>query len=132
MKFVFIGAGSLAVATMRLLIERNHEVVLVERDSRLGGNVGRVDLTAPYLDSARDILTEKVARVKASPKVKLLLDSQLTELEGYVGNFTAHIERLHGEAVEVAAGAVVVCTGYEEFDACRVAHLGYGVLPGGA
>jgi len=32
MKYVFIGAGSLAVATMRLLIERNHEVVVVERD----------------------------------------------------------------------------------------------------
>ena len=32
MRFVFIGSGSLAVLTGRLLAERGHEVVLVERD----------------------------------------------------------------------------------------------------
>lgn len=44
MKFVFIGAGSLAVTTMRLLIERNHEVVLVER------NKARIDTLVDELD----------------------------------------------------------------------------------
>ena len=44
MKFVFIGAGSLAVATMRLLIERNHEVVLMERDK------ARIDALVDELD----------------------------------------------------------------------------------
>ena len=32
MRFVFIGSGSLAVLTGRMLAQRGHEVVLVERD----------------------------------------------------------------------------------------------------
>ena len=44
MKFVFIGAGSLSIATMRMLIERNHEVVLVERDK------ARIDALIDELD----------------------------------------------------------------------------------
>lgn len=44
MKFVFIGAGALAVATGRLLTERNHEVVFVERDK------ARIDALVDELD----------------------------------------------------------------------------------
>ena len=38
---------------------RAARVYLVERHDHLGGNVARVDLTAPYLDSARDMMTER-------------------------------------------------------------------------
>ena len=39
----------------------------------LGGNVARIDLTAPYLDSARDLLTERITRVMEHPKINVLL-----------------------------------------------------------
>jgi len=32
MRFVFVGAGSLALLTCRLLVERHHQVVIIERD----------------------------------------------------------------------------------------------------
>ena len=81
--------------------------------------------TAPYLDSARDILAEKIARAEASPKIKLMLRSELTELSGFVGNFIATV-RHDREEREIPVGSVVVCTGYQEFDATRVERLGYG------
>lgn len=44
MRAVFIGAGSLAVMTARLLLIRGHEVVIIERDKE------RIDLLAETLD----------------------------------------------------------------------------------
>jgi heterodisulfide reductase subunit A len=57
----------------------------------------------------------------------------LLRLEGFVGNFKATIA-VHGpgdtvEERQVDVGSVIVCTGYEEFDASRATHLGYGKLP---
>jgi heterodisulfide reductase subunit A len=67
--------------------------------------------------------------------VHLFLNSKLTNLTGFIGNFTAAIQKLEGQPgennkpVEVPVGNVVICTGYKEFDASRVTHYGYGKLP---
>ena len=60
--------------------------------------------------------------------IQVLLESELEALEGYVGNFKAHIRTKEGP-FDTPAGAVVVCTGYKEFDASRIEHYGYGRLP---
>jgi len=91
-----------------------------------------VDLTAPYLDSARDLLTDRITRVKESDRINLRINSQLTKLEGYHGNFTATLSGAPGGATveeTVKVGSVIVCTGYKEFDAARITHYGYGKLP---
>ena len=60
--------------------------------------------------------------------------SQLTSLEGFVGNFQAIIQSASGNGakpseIRLKVGSVVVCTGYKEFDAGRITHFGYGKLP---
>ena len=57
----------------------------------LGGNLVRVDLTAPYLDSARDMLTERITRVLEHANIDVLLESQVRSVEGFVGNFKTTI-----------------------------------------
>lgn len=44
MRAVFVGAGSLAVMTVRLVLERGHEAVMIERDKQ------RIDTLADELD----------------------------------------------------------------------------------
>jgi heterodisulfide reductase subunit A len=64
-----------------------------------------------------------------------MLNSQVKSLSGFVGNFQALIRSTNGnggrreKAQSVQVGAVVVCTGYKEFDAARITHYGYGKLP---
>ncbi len=104
----------------------------MERQSGLGGNVARVDLTAPYLDSARDLITTLVTRVGEHRLVEVMLRSEVSTLEGFVGNFTATVETVWGDTASVSqfkVGNVIVATGYKEFDATRVTHYGYGKLP---
>ncbi|MBN2362068.1 MAG: CoB--CoM heterodisulfide reductase iron-sulfur subunit A family protein [Deltaproteobacteria bacterium] len=123
-----LGGGVTGLTAALELADANQSVFLVERDDHLGGNVARIDLTAPHLDSARDLLRDRIARVTTHPKIKVLLGSELVGLSGYIGNFKPLV-RVGGQEQELEVGAVVVCTGYQEFDAKKVKNLGYGSLP---
>lgn len=128
-----LGGGIAGLTAALELADSSNDVVLVERADALGGNLARVDLTAPHLDSARDLLTEKLARIAANPRVTVLLQSELVSLSGFVGNFTATIRGRGsngaGQERQVRVGNVVVATGYQEFDADRITHYGHGKLP---
>ncbi len=125
-----IGGGIAGMTAALELADAGKHVYLVEKQDHLGGNVARVDLTAPYLDSARDMLADRIARVSGHETIDVLLNSQVTALEGFVGNFKATLAPFgQQETVVVDVGSVIVCTGYREFDASRVTHFGYGKLP---
>ena len=127
-----IGGGVCGLTAALELADGGNRVHLVERASTLGGNVARVDLTAPYLDSARDLMTALVTRVEEHKRVDVLTRSQVSSLEGFVGNFVATVETIWGDSASVSqfkVGNVIVATGYKEFDASRVTHYGYGKLP---
>jgi len=130
-----IGGGITGMTAALELADSGYIVYLVEKEDHLGGNLARVDLTAPYLYSARDLITEKIARIKDNRKVIVYLESKVTEVTGFIGNFKATIQSFDnkfnypGRKVNVKIGNVVVCTGYKEFDASRIVHYGYGKLP---
>ena len=130
-----IGGGIAGMTAALELADAGNSVHLVEKDNHLGGNLTRVDLTAPYFYSARDLLTERITRIADNKKVNVCLESKVTELTGFIGNFKATIQSLDenpakgNKPVEVEIGNVVVSTGYKEFDASRIVHYGYGKLP---
>jgi heterodisulfide reductase subunit A len=132
---LIIGGGIAGMTAALEIADAGNMVHLVEKDDHLGGNLARVDLTAPYLYSARDLVTERITRTSDSKKIQVHLHSKVTELTGFIGNFKAKISSLNGKTdgknkpVEVEIGNVVVCTGYKEFDASRIVHYGYGKLP---
>jgi heterodisulfide reductase subunit A-like polyferredoxin len=130
-----IGGGIAGMTAALELADAGHLVHLVEKADHLGGNVARVDLTAPYYYSAKDLMTDRITRTLNHKKIKVHLESKVTDLAGFVGNFNAHIQHLNGnpegenEREEVKIGNVAICTGYKEFDANRITHYGYGKLP---
>lgn len=126
-----IGGGIAGLTAALELADAGKLVYLVEKNERLGGNLIRVDLTAPYLDSARDLLTERITRIKNHKNIDVHLNSKVIEVKGYVGNFDATIQYLNNgrSNLDVQVGNIIVCTGYKEFDATRITHYGYGKLP---
>lgn len=128
-----IGGGIAGMTTALELADAGNQVHLVEKMGVLGGNLTRVDLTAPYFYSARDLIKERIIRTLSHKKIKVYLNSRVTRLTGFVGNFEAEIEQLNGSSEKnketVKIGNIAVCTGYQEFDASRVTHYGYGKLP---
>jgi heterodisulfide reductase subunit A len=124
-----LGGGVAGLTAALELAEADQQVFLVERSPKLGGNVARLDLTFPYLDSARDIMEDLVARVERHPKIRVLLESELVELKGFIGNYKPKVKTAAGEVLELDVGSAVICTGYKEFDAARAARFGHGRLP---
>jgi len=134
-KVLVVGGGIAGMTAALELADAGHFVHLVEKDDHLGGNVARVDLTAPYYYSARDLLTERITRTMDHKNIEVHLDSKLIDLSGFVGNFNAKIQHVNGNPDDVIdvklvdVGNVAICTGYKEFDAERITHYGYGKLP---
>lgn len=124
-----IGGGIAGMTAALDLAEAGGRVYLVERQDHLGGQVAHIDLTAPYLDSARDIIDERVTRVMQHPQIDVMLQSELEELGGFVGNFQAVVASGDGTQQTLDVGSVVVATGYKTFDAARIPNYGYGRLP---
>jgi heterodisulfide reductase subunit A2 len=128
-----LGGGIAGMTAALELAMAGHPVYLVEKTDRLGGNVARVDLTAPYLFSARDLLSERLRRLKDSGNITVMLNTKLKNLSGFIGRFTADLETQNGhpapERTSVRIGNVIVATGFREFDASRITHYGYGKLP---
>jgi len=126
---LIIGGGIAGMTAALELAGADQPVFLVEKEDHLGGNVARIDSMSPYLDSAKDLLTERITRVTKNPKITVLLKSEVESISGYIGNFKAQVRTAGGEPREIEMGSIIVCTGFKEFDATRAGNFGYGKLP---
>jgi len=124
-----IGGGVAGMTAALELAGADQPVFLVEKDDHLGGNVARIDSMSPYLDSAKDMLAERISNVTKNPKITVLLKSEVDSISGYIGNFKAQVRTEGGEPKEIEMGSIIVCTGFKEFDATRAGQFGYGKLP---
>ena len=92
-RVLIIGAGISGIQTALEIADSGYEVLLLERNSYIGGHMAQLSETFPTLDCSQCILTPKTAEVNRNDNIKLLVNSELEDLDGYVGNFTAKIRR---------------------------------------
>ena len=126
---LILGGGVAGMTAALELAEAGQQVFLVEKQGELGGNAARLHLTTPYLDSARDLVDSLKARVAQHRKISVYLNAELTELKGFNGNFNPVLHTADQARIELEVGSVLVCTGFQEFDAAKLANYGYGKLP---
>jgi heterodisulfide reductase subunit A len=88
---LILGGGIAGISAALKLSEAEKRVYLVEREPSIGGLMAKLDKTFPTLDCAACILTPKMADVAQSENVEVMSLSEVTEVSGYVGNFTAKI-----------------------------------------
>lgn len=88
-----VGAGIAGIHAALTLANAGKHVYLVERDPTIGGHMAQFDKTFPTLDCAACILTPKMTAVRAHPNITLWTLSEVTKIDGYVGNYKATIRR---------------------------------------
>jgi heterodisulfide reductase subunit A len=64
---------------------------LVEKSTTIGGHMLQFDKTFPTLDCAACIGTPKMVEVAQNPNIKLFSYSEVTDVSGYIGNYTVKI-----------------------------------------
>ena len=87
-----VGGGIAGITAALELADAGFPVHMVEREPSIGGHMAMFDKTFPTLDCAACILTPKMNEVGMHPNVTLHTWSEVTDLSGYVGSFTATIK----------------------------------------
>jgi heterodisulfide reductase subunit A len=88
-----IGGGIAGIQTALDIAEAGFEVDIVEKEPTIGGKMAQLDKTFPTLDCSACILTPKMVDVAANEKVTLYTYSEVEEVKGFVGSFTAKIRK---------------------------------------
>lgn len=88
-----IGGGIAGIQAALSIANSGYEVVLVERQSSIGGHMAQLSETFPTLDCSQCILTPKMVEVAHHPKIKLLAYATVEDVSGFVGNFKVKIKQ---------------------------------------
>jgi len=103
-----VGGGIAGIHAAMTLANAGKKVYLVEREPSIGGHMAKFDKTFPTLDCAACILTPKMSEVGSHPNITLLSYSEVTKMEGYVGNYTVTVKRKPRYIIED------LCTGCQD------------------
>jgi heterodisulfide reductase subunit A len=88
-----VGGGIAGIEAALKLSATGKKVYLVERDPSIGGHMAMFDKTFPTLDCAACILTPKMSAAGKDPNIEMLAYSEVTEVDGYVGNFKVKVKK---------------------------------------
>ncbi|MGI5835402.1 MAG: NAD(P)-binding protein, partial [Chloroflexota bacterium] len=88
-----IGAGISGMQTALDIAAGGHEVLLIDRQSAIGGHMHQLSETFPTLDCAQCTMTPKTVEVGQNPNIKLIMGAELESLDGVVGNFVAKVRQ---------------------------------------
>lgn len=90
---LIIGGGIAGLTAALDIAEAGYPVVLVERTHRLGGKVAELSPVYLTLEDGERVLAERIEAVTRHPLIEVRTDSEVTDFEGYVGNFTVEITK---------------------------------------
>ena len=88
-----IGGGIAGVQAALDIADGGMEVVIVEREPSIGGNMARLSETFPTMDCSQCIMTPKMVEAQLNEKIKLYTYSEVEKVDGYIGNFTVRIKK---------------------------------------
>ncbi|BCI61416.1 CoB--CoM heterodisulfide reductase iron-sulfur subunit A family protein [Solibaculum mannosilyticum] len=88
-----IGGGIAGIQTALDIADAGFEVDIVEKNPTIGGKMTQIDKTFPTLDCAACILTPKMVDCAQNDKIKIYSYSEVTDVKGFVGNFTVTIKK---------------------------------------
>ncbi|MBW2116014.1 MAG: FAD-dependent oxidoreductase, partial [Deltaproteobacteria bacterium] len=107
-----IGGGISGMASAKSLSDQGYQVHLVERSAHLGGQARNLFRTWKGEDVQKN-LADLIESVETDPKITIRIDTELTNVEGFVGNFETTLSSGGKEEV-VEHGIAVIATGANE------------------
>lgn len=121
-----IGGGLAGMTAALSIAQQGFPVYLVERTDQLGGHVRHIKIGFDGTDPQK-VLQETIEKVSNEPRITVLLEADVVEVSGYVGQYTTIIRHKGGSTSELKHGVVVVATGGQEI---TPTEYGYGELKG--
>lgn len=119
-----VGGGVSGMTAALALADQGYRVHLVEKADRLGGQALKLYKTWTG-EEIQKYLAELVETVETHPNITLYLSSEVTKVDGFVGNFNTVVKGPAGES-EIKHGVAIIAVGAEEL---KPQEYGYGTDP---
>ncbi len=104
-----IGGGISGMAAARSLARQGYETHIIEKNSQLGGQAVNLYRTAKGED-IQEKLSNLTNEIDSNEKIHVHLDTQIEEVEGFVGNFYTTLSS-NGTEQELEHGIAIMATG---------------------
>ncbi len=121
---LIVGSGPAGLSAAHSLASAGQEVVLVEKEDRLGGApiISGYARLVPSREWAKDAIGGMVARVEENPLIRTHLNTTVDSFDGAPGAFTAKLK----DGTKIDTGAAILCTGFTHFDSVNKPEWGFG------
>ncbi len=107
-----IGGGVAGMSAAINLSDQGYKSYLLERAGSLGGNALKVGETWRRED-VQGFLREMISRVESDPAIDVHLNTEITGVDGFVGNFKTTVSE-NGEATQLEHGVTIIASGASE------------------
>jgi len=90
---LIIGGGIAGIQAALDIADGGKKVILVEKEASIGGRMAQLDKTFPTIDCSACILSPKMVDVGMHENIELMSLSEVTKVEGSIGNFKITIKK---------------------------------------
>ncbi len=106
---VILGGGLSGMSAALSLAEQGFDVDIIEKSSKLGGNLSHIDSTLET-ENLTDFKKKLIENVNSQRNIDIYLDAEINSVTGHIGDFKIKFTR-EGRPQEVMCGAVIIATG---------------------
>jgi len=129
-RILVVGGGVSGLTAALEASKTGYEALLVEKTAALGGWAAklwkRVPNREPYAEPMATGIEEMIQRVQSDKNIKVMLNSTITRTSGAPGQFSVDVSTESGNTTTENVGAIIMATGFTQFDASKLSHYGYG------
>ena len=124
---MIIGGGMAGMTAALAVADQGFHAVLVEKKDRLGGILNNVSMVTHEHGEmpANEIVKTKKEIVEAHPNIRTFTNTEIQEVNGYIGNYRVTLKQEGngaGETLDIST--VIVATGMEEIEPVGRFHYG--------
>jgi len=124
-----VGGGVSGMTSALEASKAGYKVVLVEKTGALGGWAAclwkRVPNREPFKAPMDNGVADLIAQIEADANIKVYLNAVVSKTAGAPGRFKVDIAVESGPTVTEDIGAIIQATGFELYDASKIAGFGY-------
>jgi len=130
MKLLVVGGGVTGLSAAYEAAKTGVEVVVVEKSDTLGGWAVQwsklIPHDPPYRGLRENTIPELIDKVGNHPAITVKTNTIVATTEGQPGKFTVQLTSDTSSTWDVF-GAIIVATGWREYDTSKLGPLGYGL-----
>ena len=124
-----VGGGQSGMTSALEAARAGYEVVLVEKEEQLGGNLRKFSRLfpkkPPYRAPVPVDLESSIHEITENGRIKVHTSASIQSITGQPGQFDVSLQT-NGTTSEFRVGAIIQATGWKPYDASKLGHLGYG------